>query len=98
MYVNGTEAVRSNMPAGVIAHGTLAAGNVSGAAETADNTYILSSSLFVNGNNTIAVEVHQDQLNSSDLGFDLQLDGSNDSTFNSSSADLTLPSCTQVLK
>ncbi|MBL0268842.1 MAG: T9SS type A sorting domain-containing protein [Chitinophagaceae bacterium] len=97
VYVNGTEAVRSNMPAGVIAHGTLAAGNVSGAAETADNTYILSSSLFVNGNNTIAVEVHQDQLNSSDLGFDLQLDGSNDSTFNSSSADLTLPSCTQVL-
>jgi hypothetical protein len=97
VYVNGTEVARSNMPAGAIAHGTMAASNVGGAAETDDNVYVINNSLFVNGNNTIAVEIHQDQLNSSDLGFDLELEGTNDSTFNSSSADLTLPSCSQVL-
>lgn len=97
VYVNGTEVGRSNMPGGGINHSTLASGNVGGADETADNLLYINSSFFVNGNNTIAVEVHQELANSSDLGFDLQLEGSYDTTFNSSSADLSLPSCSQVL-
>lgn len=97
VYVNGVEVVRSNMPAGAIAHSTLAASNISGAAETAINTFPISTSYFVNGNNTIAVEVHQDVVNSSDISFNMELIGSLDPTFNSSSADLTLPSCSQVL-
>lgn len=97
IYVNGTEVGRSNMPAGGVNHSTLASGNVGGADETADNLFYISSSYFVNGNNTIAVELHQELANSSDLGFDLQLEGSFDTTFNSSSADLNLPPCSQVL-
>jgi uncharacterized repeat protein (TIGR01451 family) len=97
VYVNGTEVGRSNMPGGGINHSTLASGNVGGAEETADNLLYINPSFFVNGNNTIAVEVHQELPTSSDLGFDLQLEGSYDTTFNSSSADLNLPSCSQVL-
>jgi len=97
VYVNGVEVVRSNMPAGVIGHSTLASSNISGAAETAINSFSVPSSYFVNGNNTIAVEIHQDVVTSSDISFNLELLASTDSTFNSSSADLNLPSCSQVL-
>jgi uncharacterized repeat protein (TIGR01451 family) len=97
VYVNGTEVGRSNMPVGAIAHSTLASSNIGGAEETADNYIYVNSSYFVNGNNTIAVELHQELANSSDLGFDLQLEANYDTTFNSSSADLALPTCSQVL-
>lgn len=97
VYVNGTEVVRSNMPAGAVTHATLAASNVGGAAESTIYPYTIASSYFVNGLNTIAVEVHQDAASSSDLSFKLELKGSLDSTFNSSSADLNLPSCSNVL-
>jgi uncharacterized repeat protein (TIGR01451 family) len=56
----------------------------------------------VNGNNTIAVEVHN-QTNTStanirDMLFDLQLQGNYEgTTFNSTTADLNLPSCSHVL-
>lgn len=97
VYVNGTEVVRSNMPAGALSHATLAASNVGGAAESTIYSYTIASSYFVNGLNTIAVEVHQDDATSSDLSFNFELKGSLDSTFNSSSADLNLPSCSNVL-
>ncbi len=97
VYVNGTEVVRSNMPAGAIGHATLAASNVSGAAESTPINYLIPSSFFVNGVNTIAVEIHQDVASSSDISFNMELKGSLDSTFNSSSADLDLPACSQVL-
>lgn len=73
VYVNGVEVIRSNMPVPPVTHTTLAASNVGGAAETAVNNFVVPASYFVNGNNVIAVEVHQDLLNSSDLGFNLQL-------------------------
>lgn len=97
VYVNGTEVVRSNMPAGTIAHATLAASTVSGAEESSAYAYIIPSSYFVNGSNTIAVEVHQDDVASSDISFNMELLGSTDPTFCSSSADLNLTSCTNVL-
>jgi uncharacterized repeat protein (TIGR01451 family) len=97
VYVNGTEVVRSNMPAGAIGHATLAPGTVSGAQESAPYPYIVPSSYFVNGSNTIAVEVHQDDIASSDISFNMELLGSTDPTFCSSSADLNLTSCTNVL-
>lgn len=97
VYVNGVEVGRDNMPAGPVTHGTFAAGNIGGAAESTPVTFIIPSSFFVNGNNTIAVEIHQDQLNSSDISFDFELTASTDATFNSSSADLNLPSCSNIL-
>jgi uncharacterized repeat protein (TIGR01451 family) len=92
VYVNGTEVNRTNMPAGTIAHGTLA----SSAAETTVSLSIPTSA-FVSGNNVIAVEMHQNATNSSDLSFDMSLVGVDGVTTNSSSADLTLSACSQVM-
>lgn len=97
VYVNGVEVVRSNLPTGAIAHGTLALAAISGVGETTLNKFLIPTSAFVAGVNTIAVEIHQVNLPSSDLGFDMELLGNLDATFNSSSADLSLPTCSHVL-
>jgi predicted MPP superfamily phosphohydrolase len=77
VYVNGVEAYRSNMPAGTPTHTTLASAAVGGAAETDFTSFsaLLSPSLFVNGENTLAVEIHQDAVTSSDITFNLTLNG-----------------------
>jgi uncharacterized repeat protein (TIGR01451 family) len=97
VYVNGVERIRDNMPGGAVAYGTLASANIApGAAEAV--TYNLSPSFFVAGANTIAVEVHLRATNSVDMSFDMQVLGlGNGGTFSSSSADLNLPSCSNVL-
>ncbi len=100
VYVNGTEVFRDNMPTGAIANNTPASSNISGAAESAINTFTLAGvGPFVVGNNVIAVEVHQDAQSGSDITFDMGLDMVSDNgTFSSSSADLNLPSsCSEVL-
>ncbi len=97
VYVNGVERIRDNMPAGAVAYGTLASSNIApGAAEAV--TYNLSPAFFTAGINTIAVEVHLRAANSNDMSFDMQVLGiDNNGTFNSSTADLNLPSCSNVL-
>lgn len=97
VYINGVEVIRSNLPTGTITHSTTANSAISGAGETGYVSYYLSPSNFVAGTNVIAVEIHQDSNTSTDVSFDLSLEGSTDETYNSSSADLTLPSCSQVL-
>lgn len=97
VYINGVEVGRDNIPAGPVSHTTLASSNIGGAAESTPVTFFIPPSYFVNGSNTIAVEIHQDDVTSSDLSFDLELTGSNDITFNSSSADLNLSSCANIL-
>jgi len=97
VYVNGTEVIRNNLPTGAIAHGTFALAAISGVDESNPISYYLPTTAFVNGVNTIAVEMHQNNLTSTDLSFDLELLGTTDETFNSSSADLNLPSCSGVL-
>jgi uncharacterized repeat protein (TIGR01451 family) len=97
VYVNGVERIRDNMPAGAIGYGTLASANITpGAAEAV--SYNLNPAFFVAGVNTIAVEVHLRATNSVDLSFDMQVLGlDNNGTFSSSSADLNLPTCSNVL-
>ncbi len=76
VYINNTEVFRSNMTNAVgnpILY-TDFAGNNTGS-ETAFNTTNLSPALLVVGQNIIAVEVHQQNLTSSDVSFDLQLLG-----------------------
>jgi hypothetical protein len=75
VYLNGTELVRDNLPAGAIGYGTLASSNRSGDAENAYRAFTVPVSRLVAGVNTIAVELHQDAVNSSDLGFDARLSG-----------------------
>ncbi|WP_462317034.1 C10 family peptidase, partial [Marinilabilia sp.] len=73
VYVNGQEAFRCGMPDGVVNFATLATGDVGDAAETTYSTYSISNDLFVTGQNVVAVEIHQGEITSSDIGFDMEL-------------------------
>ncbi len=70
VYVNGQEVVRRNMPTGTITHTTLAAVSV---VDTDISNHRIPINYFVGGTNTIAVEVHQVGVTSSDIRFDLVL-------------------------
>ena len=73
VYLNGVEIFRSNMTNGPVNHLTRATNSVGGAAETAWHTNTFNPSLLVTGTNLLAVEVHQERPDSSDLWFDLRL-------------------------
>ncbi len=70
LYVNGSEQNRTNLAAGA-AYDTFA---TDGAPETYA-TFSFSPSAFVDGDNVIAVEMHQVNASSSDMSFDLSLSG-----------------------
>jgi len=74
VYLNGTEVMRHNMPAGAINYQTLATATVN-APEEATFFEQLIPALLVNGQNTIAVEIHQVNVSSSDISFNLELVG-----------------------
>jgi hypothetical protein len=80
IYLNGTEVVRRNMPAGDVSYTTLASVTVGGTDETTFFTYTIPASSLVAGDNVLAVEVHQVAGNSSDLSFDLGLTASSYAT------------------
>ena len=73
VYVNGVEVVRDNLPAGALSATTLASSFTSGVAETSFFEYVVPASLLHDGDNTIAVELHQAQANNGDGIFDLEL-------------------------
>lgn len=73
VYLNGREAIRSNMPGGGISAATRAAQTVGGTEETAFFESDLDPSWLQEGANQLAVEVHQVVPDSTDLGFDLRL-------------------------
>lgn len=75
VYINGTEVARDNLPGGTIQHITPALAAISGAGETTPISFTISPCAFVEGTNTIAVEMHQSDITSSDLSFDLSLVG-----------------------
>lgn len=76
VWLNGAEIWRSNLPAtGAILPGTFATNAVAGAEEQAWFTNQTSAALLRAGTNLVAVEVHQNGTNSSDLGFDFALAG-----------------------
>lgn len=76
VYLNGTEVFRSNMPAGAINYTTLAVSTVGGFDEDAFITACVDPSQLVDGNNVMAVEIHQANPTSSDISFNLELMGS----------------------
>ncbi len=73
VYLNGTEVVRSNMPAGPIAYNTFASTAVGGADESTFFEFAMPVHLLQEGENVLAVEIHQVNLTSSDLSFNLEL-------------------------
>ncbi|MCX7872391.1 MAG: lamin tail domain-containing protein [Verrucomicrobiae bacterium] len=76
VFINGTLAFYDNFPDGTteITYNTYA-NVVGGAAETTWYSKNLSKSLFVEGRNVIAVEIHQCDPTSSDISFNLALIG-----------------------
>jgi hypothetical protein len=75
VYINGTEVFRNNMPGGTVGYNTFASSPIGGSDESTPLTVTISANAFVNGNNIIAVEIHQSDLTSSDLTFDMSLTG-----------------------
>jgi len=75
VWLNGREMYRSNMPNTAITHTTPASAAVS---STAESTFFVTSMTATNahsGTNVLAVEIHQNASDSSDISFNLQLDG-----------------------
>lgn len=73
VYLNGVEVLRDNMPNGTITHETFASATVDGSNELTYFFYEIPDSALVIGNNSIAVSLHQDRANSSDISFDLEI-------------------------
>ena len=73
VFLNGTEWVRSNLPNGAITPSTLALSIVDGAQEGEFLAFDVDPSLLVDGQNVLAIEVHQAVSNSSDLGIDARV-------------------------
>jgi len=75
VYLNGVEVARPNMPAGTITFTTLANVTVGGADESTFFNHTVDPALLVEGQNVLAVEIHQDSTSSSDISFNLELLG-----------------------
>ncbi len=71
VYVNGTEAYRYLMPEGDISYSTYATTFAAGNPDS--GTAVLDPTLFREGNNVIAVEVHNNSANSSDIYWDAEI-------------------------
>lgn len=73
VYINGVEVARSNMPAGSVDYLTHSSTIVSGSDETNFFIYKLPKSVLREGRNQLAVELHNRDGISSDLGFDMYI-------------------------
>ena len=71
VYINGTEVLRLRMPEGEVGFEQTANGDVNEAA--LEGPFDIPSDVWVEGNNVIAVEVHQVRRRSSDLVFGMDL-------------------------
>lgn len=78
VYLNGREVHRANLPEGPITRDTLSPTTTGGEDERTWFTAPLDPAALREGENTLAVEVHQSARDSSDLSFDLRLDVSRD--------------------
>jgi hypothetical protein len=72
VYINGTERYRNNITTGTITYTTLATAAASDDGATTQ-VFSLAGNTFIAGNNTIAVEIHQNNAASTDISFDMAL-------------------------
>ncbi len=73
VYLNGQEIVRNNMAEGAFDYLTPTSAGVGGVDESTFYSYAIDPALLEQGDNVIAVEVHQWGGGSSDISFDLNL-------------------------
>jgi hypothetical protein len=76
VYLNGTEVKRINMPSGAIGYNTF---SITELGDNSISSFSIPNTL-VNGENVIAVAMHQKSNGSSDLSFDLKLLSNSSST------------------
>ncbi len=74
VWLNGQRVVDDNMPTGPVSYQTLSSSGRWGAAERSIQVYPIPPSILVEGENTLAVEVHQRDPDSSDLSFNAGLE------------------------
>jgi len=77
LFLNGKELIRDNMPGGPVDSYTTAMVGISGTDESTYKSFTVNPELLRNGENLIAVEIHQTSKTSSDISFDLELVASN---------------------
>jgi len=75
VYLNGQEVYRNNMPGGSVSFTTTASSAYGGADESALREAVADAALLVSGANQLAVEIHQANATSSDISFDMELQG-----------------------
>ncbi len=71
-YLNGQELYRIRMPGGAVNYSTITSGGIGDA--TYEGPFLLPGSALVQGDNVLAVEVHQSSPGSSDIVFGMTLD------------------------
>ncbi len=105
IYVNGTEAGRYNMPSGTVTYDSFATTHAEGNPDS--GTMALSASLFRKGTNYIAVEVHNNSLDSSDIYWDAAISHNSNETlseyvcfdeeYDMPSGDMVLQACYSLM-
>ncbi|HON07591.1 MAG TPA: Ig-like domain-containing protein, partial [Verrucomicrobiota bacterium] len=79
VYINGSEVFRDNMLDGVVSFNSLALRTIEPKEENVPIQAIIPANL-VSGTNIIAVEIHQVNISSSDIGFDMEMVGLTETT------------------
>ena len=74
VYLNGQEILRDNMPEGEIDYMTQANEMITGGNEDTFYEFDVDPDLLVDGENVLAVELHQRVATSNDISFDLELE------------------------
>lgn len=73
VFLNGREVIRDNMDRWGLGSYSTALVDVNGTNETRYQTYPINPALFLEGENILAVEIHQASATSSDLSFEMDL-------------------------
>lgn len=73
VYLNGVEILRDNLPEGRITNRTFAVNVINTEEEAAWVRRPVPPGLLLNGSNVVAVEIHQYDIASTDISFDLEL-------------------------
>ncbi|HEY3372174.1 MAG TPA: CotH kinase family protein [Prolixibacteraceae bacterium] len=73
VYLNGVEVIRENMDRWSLGSSSKALVSVDGTDETYFDTFHINPALLLQGENIIAVEIHQASASSSDMSFDMDL-------------------------
>jgi len=73
VYINGKQVINSNLPVDGVTSSTSSYQTMSSVSGQIYLTYTIDPDDLVDGDNVIAVEIHQSSASSSDLGFDVEL-------------------------